>query len=279
MDTSIPPNVVGSRDLITAGIEELCDLENPEYLDRARIGNAYKNALLPGMTAMAGDKKNCAYRAMVQALFESGYLSRAESDFNLEQLLNHIYGVKMHESIATFERLFDALMEMGHTEHTSERAYNPSGDNYYSAMKFQIKPTVEDVKTRDIVNEMFPKNHTEPEAWRSDIYRKVIVIENQSPTFAVVLDHCIYTGKPTEMHFVLLKQDYNSVNPLDKFINDEFNFKGRWDLNSYANRSKGKPHIIATLDIRMMEAKPIYMPAQIDQVLFNIYSGHDSLIG
>ena len=263
------------RNLINTGIESLVD-SHPEYQERSRIGHAMKDAVLPGLTQMAKDKKNCSYKALVAALFESGFLSAKETCFNTEMLLNYIYGAKMHESIETLNKLFDVLTERGATKADRKTMYNPSGDNYYCALQFQIKPTEENLKTAEIVANIAGTSVEEESHFRSDIYRKVIVIENQSPQYAAILDHSIYSGQPEKLHFVQLKRNYNDVDYIHELIDLEFDIGDMQEFSAYGNEER-LPRIITTLDVDDMECKPVLAPRRIEFMLYNLYSALESI--
>lgn len=259
--------------LIDATIKNLIDSEHPEYVQRSQIGHAHKDSVVVGMAAMAMDKKNQSYLAMVQALFESGFLSTSESCFNLSQLWEYIYGVKMHTALGTFLKLFDELVSRSHIAPDHKTAYNPSGDNYYCAMQFQIKPDEDDIKVREISANHFG---SDAEPFRTDVFRKVIIIENQSPTYAVILDYSIWTNEPAKLHFMRLKEDYSDSDVLTDLIEREFDIADNYQFTSYGGDKK-ICKIITTLDVDSLGCKPVVAPHTIEHVLFNIYSGYDAL--
>lgn len=266
------------RNIINASIESLLSREDEDYVERSRFGHEMKDSVLPGLTVMANDKNNESCRALTQALFESGFLTLSERDFNLGQMFGYIYGVKMHESVAAFLSLFDKLVTGGHTKVDRQTMYNPSGDNYYCAMQFQVKPSEDDNWVRNFTSTHL-KMSDAVDDFRMDIFRKVIVMEHQSPMYAVVLDHSIYTGDPKEMYFVRLKENYNDPDALQDLIEAEFNFDDSKVNNKYSAHLDHTTvcKIISKLNVEQMFCEPVYYPQLIDSILFRLNSANDSM--
>lgn len=266
------------RDIINASIEGLVERKDREYLERSRVGHEMKDSVLPGLTVMANDKNNESCRALTQALFESGFLTLSERDFNLGQMFGYIYGVKMHESVSAFLTLFDKLVLGGHTKFDRSSMFNPSGDNYYCAMQFQVKPSEDDNWVRKFTSTQL-KMSDSVDDFRTDIFRKVIVMEHQSPMYAVVLDYSIFTGNPKEMYFVRLKENYNDPDVLSNLIEAEFNFDDSKVSNKYSAHLEHSTvcKIISKLNVEQMFCEPVYYPQLIDSILFRLNSANDSM--
>lgn len=266
------------RDIINASIESLVQRDDKEYVERSRIGHQMKDSVLQGLTVMANDKNNESCRALTQALFESGFLTLSERDFNLGQMFGYIYGVKMHESVSAFLTLFDKLVLGGHTKFDRSSMFNPSGDNYYCAMQFQVKPSEDDNWVRKFTSTQL-KMSDSVDDFRTDIFRKVIVMEHQSPMYAVVLDYSIFTGNPKEMYFVRLKENYNDPDVLSNLIEVEFNFDDSKVSNKYSAHLDHSTvcKIISKLNVEQMFCEPVYYPQLIDSILFRLNSANDSI--
>jgi len=266
------------RDIIDATIEGLIESGHPEYVERSRQGHAMKDAVLPGMIAMAKDQTHCAYRAMTQALFESGFLTTSERCFNLDMLIALVYGTKVHGAIPTFLNLWDQLTARGFTSLSDRHAmYNPYGDNYFSAVQYQINPDEDDYKVREIARETAGGNqNANDDDFRKDVFRKVIYIENQSPAWAVVLENSLYTNTPDKLHLLQLKEDYNDPDVLAGLHAMEFDVAQQFKWSAYGSR-KTINKIVTTLEVDKMECKPVLDPKAIEHILFDIYSGFDSI--
>lgn len=263
------------RDIINASMESLLRLNAPEYVEMSRLGHEMKDALVPGLSVMAKDNDNSPHLALTQALFESGYLSKTQRCFNLDMLWATIYGAKMHTAMDTFLNFFDWLIKNGHAGTERKSMFNPSGDNYYSAFQFQLRPDESDLAVRKLNKELMGKETDEVEdSFRTDVYRKVIYIENQSPAYAVVLDYSIFCNHPTHMHYVRLKRNYNDPCHLNELVSIEFDVTGKQASNKYSSYHTDKVcRIISTLNVDSMECKPVIEPVVIDSIMDNIYCG------
>ncbi|RYY74523.1 MAG: hypothetical protein EOO52_13240 [Gammaproteobacteria bacterium] len=261
------------RNLINASVESLISAGSSEYVERSRVAHEMKDSVLDGMKAMADDKENRSYLAMVQALFESGYLAKTERCFNLDQLWSYIYGVKVHEALFPIQNVFKVLQNRGNVNH-EESPYNTSGDNYFSALKFQIKPDADDLKVREICSKLGNFENVAP--WPTDVFRKVLLIEKQSPFYAVVVEYSIFSKEPTHVHLVRLKENYNDPDVIQELIKIEFNLSSDSEYSPFESDSK-VCKIITTLDVVNMSCKPVFAPHLIESILFSIYSCNDCL--
>ena len=237
------------RNLVNASIETLIEppICNEKYLERSILGNSISDAMVTAITPAINEHSN-NYRAVVQGLFESGYLSVSDRDFSFDQLLKYSLGVKMHHALDAFNELFDMLVGGGYTDPRSrDTEYNSSGDNYYSAMTFGGQ-------------------------------RKVIFVENQSPSWVYVLEHEIHTGKPKDLYMIRLKSEYDDPDKIQAVIDMEADFTDRSDHQFSAYDRKQVHRIIARLDIMHMSCEEGWWePSEILFCLFNIYSGRDSI--
>ena len=265
------------RNLVNASMETLINVEGLGYGEQSRIGNEISDAMVKAITPAIGEHSD-NYRAVVQGLFESGYLSVTEADFSFDQLLAYALGVKMYHALDAFNELFDKLVSGGYIDpRDHETTYNPSGDNYYSAMTFGVKPDEDDVwAAREATQDASNDEQIALELWARGIQRKVIFVENQSPCWCYVLDHSIHTGEPQKLHMVRLQQNYDDPSMFQTVMDMEANFNKPGAHSPY--NSKQIFRVVATLDIdRMFCDAGWWEPKTIEYCLFNIYSGRDSI--
>lgn len=248
------------RDLINAGLESLLKIEHPDYFEKSMIDHRKADTIVAAIMEVTDAQD---YKVVVQALFESGFLSIRDSDFSCDQLFACVYGVKVHHALETFNNLHIALMRAGHID--AETSYNSSGDNYYSAYEFMQKPA-------KIAQSVADRGHV----WPTDIMRKVIVVENQSPMYAYVLEHSIFTGEPSEFYMVQLRAEYDEDVDLPGLIGAEFEVDKVYGWDAY-DLHKTK-RIITTLKIDGMMCNPVLEPKRIEGMLFNLYSGLCSIV-
>lgn len=248
-------------------------LDDPKYAAESEVQHRIADSIaaaVDGMDAMH-------YRAVVQGLFEGGFLTTDDRDFNCEQLFQHIYGVKVFNALDAFSLLHAKLRAMGMIDHSQyETKYNTSGDNYYSAYTFHIYPTNDNYKVCRISDKVLKrKERKTPDDFNwPEAKRRVVIVENQSPMWAYILEDDVFTGKATKFHIVQLRENYNDDANFTELIEAEFNFKS---LNISAFNDTVTRHILTTLNIEDQECEPVLEPKRIEYALFNIYSGRDSL--
>lgn len=254
-----PPLKVLSRDFINATIETLIEepIPSPEYVAGSVTDHIIADDIV---SALGTHYDHMKYRAVIQGLFESGFINTNDSDFGFEKLLEGVVGVKMYHALPSFNKLFDLLVKGGFTDHDTN--YNPSGDNYYSAYSFNVEPDDTDILDDTVRAKL--KDRGAP--------RNVIVVENQGPMFAYILDHSIYTGEPKTLTIVRMKEEYDDPDKLPELLEMEFDF-GKYNYEWSANRNSAA-RIMAVLDIPAMECKDGWFdPVRVCNALFNIYSG------
>lgn len=248
------------RDLINAGIESLLESKHPDYFEKSKIAHR-KAAAITDAVIEVDDAQD--YKIVVQGLFEGGFLSIGDSDFDCDQLFACVYGVKVYHALETFNNLHIALMRAGHVD--AKISYNSSGDNYYSAYEFMQKP---DKIAQSVADQGY--------VWATNIMRKVIVVENQSPMYAYVLEHSIFTGEPSKFYMVQLRADYDEEVELLRLISTDFDMGEASEWSAY-DLHKTK-RIITVLKINDMMCNPVLEPKRIEGMLFNLYSGLDSIV-
>lgn len=266
------------RNLVNALIEPLIsgDNPNPDYVEQSVRENAIADRIADAVKDSCHEHSD-DYRAVVQGLFEGGFLSTEEHDFSFDQLISYAVGIKMYYALDAFNELFDMLVAGGFNDpRDKDTQYNPCGDNYYSAMSFIQKPDDTEMQ----VARKRPNDDSDDDAIRKDweekaITRKVIFIENQSPSWCYVLESSMFGGEPSKLFILRLKKDYDSPCKLQEVIDREaaFNY---YDFN-WACYSSNEARMIATLDISSMECEGWWNIKRIEHTLFNIYSGRDAL--
>lgn len=311
MSTSIKPTKHLASDLITSGYSPLIEI-NEKYAGYAEMDHGIANALIPELKK-ANDKSQShqGYKAVVQALFESGFLSVEDRDFNTEQLFNYIYGIKCVNAVPAFKHLHTWLMENNFTDHIGKQApstlytvkeqlrcfncnstyplshgkekgcnkctqtveqktWNNSGDNYFSAYKFEHKPSDIDLSVIDI-------SKGESDSKREPVFDRVIIVENQSPMWAFVLTENVFSGDPDELYIVRLKCNYNDKDRLPELLELVKNNKLENNSDWSAYNDTTKHGVIAHVEVENMVCKPVMQPKHIESALFNIYSGFSCL--
>lgn len=306
MKTAIKPVHILNKDLITSGYDGLIE-HNEEYAGYAEKDHSIANALIPALKK-ANDKKasHQGYKAVVQALFESEFLSPTDRDFNTDQLFNYIYGVKCAHAVPSFQKLHSWLMDNDYTDHIGDlepsTIYESKGslvcfdcDKTYPLSHgketgctnctsktnqktfnssgdnyfsaYQFEHTLSD--TEKFVIEMSPRDDDE----RATTFNRVIVAENQSPMWAFVLTENAFTGEPDDFYIIRLKCNYNDKDRLPELLELVKNNKleNNHDWSTYNDTSRYG--IVAQVKIQEMECKPVLQPKHIESALFNIYSG------
>ncbi|WP_415912354.1 hypothetical protein [Neptuniibacter sp. QD37_11] len=254
------------RDLIDAGKECLVSSEG-DYADKSAALHAVKDTLVPELAKATSYSGSDGCKVVVQAMFESKFLKTGSSDFNVSQIMQYAYGIKLHEALATFHKIFNLLEERGHT--SIENKCGTTGDNYYTALKYQVKPTDDDILIRSLHREFFESSVED--SFPTDVYRKVLVIENQSPMYALVLEYSLFSGDPTELHIVRLKENYNDPDRLTHMIEAEFNKVAQLCDGSAYSEKTCRP--ITTLKISDMECTHVNSPRLIELALINLETG------
>lgn len=255
------------RDLINGGVEGLIERDVKDYRENSRIAHKKCNAITSAIAEVTDSQD---YRVIVQALFEGGFLSTGDSDFSFDQLLGHVYGVKAYRALDAFHALHFRLMSEG--MNGGENRYNTSGDNYYYAYEFPAKPNGTELSA---VNMRSETRDPDDKGYREDVVRKVIVVENQSPAFAYILESSIFTGEPQKLHFVQLMLNYDDDLGLDELLACKFDISNVHEWSAWNDLKTRR--IITTLDIQKMECTPIVLPKRIEYMLFNLYSGECSV--
>ena len=267
------------RNLVNASIESLISEPNPhkDYVEESKIGNAIAEDIADAVSP-AIHKHSSNYRAVVQGLFEGGYLSTRESDFSFDQLIAYAIGVKMYHALDAFNELFDKLVAGGYTHPLEDgKQFNPSGDNYYSAMTFGVVPDEDDVWVcRDDVKDASEDEKIADELKARGIHRKVIFVKNQSPAWCYVLEFSIHTGEPKEFYIVRCMEEYDDPCKFQEVIDMDANFTKPGSFSAY--NSKQIHRVIAKLNVDRMDCdEGWWEPKRVEYCLFNIYSGNDSL--
>jgi hypothetical protein len=263
------------KDLINCTIETLIKLGNESYVEESRVAHKAKDQLVEALKKVKTNKDGNQSKIITQALFESGIISYDEyENFTLNSIEKYIYGGKMMQVIETFLSLHEKLKEKGFS--SPDNTYNTSGDNYFCALEFNIKPSKQDVDIRNMSNKIAKRTHEQCRPFPTDVFRKVIVIENQLPMYAIVLDYSIITSEPCKMSIVQLKESHGHSANLEEFIKQEFVLENCPCDTVNGNRTS-KRKVIAELDISKMESSHLQFPVVIESALFNLYSGLDSI--
>lgn len=297
-------------DLVTSGIESLSK-NNEEYAAYAAKDRAITDGLVPYLKK-AKSKHNSyrGYKAVAQALFESGFLSTSDSDFNTDELLKQIYGVKCVSAIPALLELHQWLMANNYNDHigydapspiykhngaltcfdcgskypisssktvcgnctskVGKKVFNTSGDNYFSAYEFDYAYTEIDKIVMKTTDDEFGKEEID----RPQAKVRVVVAECQSPMWAFVLIDSPYSGEPETLHIVQLKCNYNDPCRLDELL--KMAKENTLDDNHHWSVMNNTINygIVATVDVKSLECSTVLQPKNIESALFNIYSGH-----
>lgn len=288
-----------SSSLINSGIETLIKFDET-YKGYSETDSAISENI---QDAMNEDKLSVAYRpylAVVEALFESGFVSTDVSCFNTDQLFNYIYGVKAVEQLENFTSAHNKLTEIQANDHIGSqqpselyvtnskkdgkqlscfncdsiynietknkedgcdhcttfcntKTYNSSGDNYFSAYSFKRKGTPDSEEKNNPVT-------------------RVLIIENQSPMYAIVVDEKTYSLTPKSMTIVRLKRKYNDPCRLKEFLK-------LVEEDMLKNNTKWSPFndtisfgIITTVSIDDKSCDAVIEPKSIESALLNLES-------
>lgn len=249
-------------DLVGTGIMNLVKMNHEEYV--GHYNNDTDNAKSIEDAINGAKEPYRMYKSVVQGLFNSGFLKLGESDFNVDQLFGYIYGVKCVEKLEWLLTLHQWLLDKGYTDHSDwDKKWNTSGDNYYSAYEFNVAkdsdPRVDDMLGKE--------SEVRTQVW------KVVIMENQSPTYAVALEMCEFTGKPRSMFLVRIKADYDSKDRTQEFLDivASGKFEHNYTWSAYNSSDFGS---LAMVDIEEMECKTVIQPKAIEMVLLNINSGY-----
>jgi hypothetical protein len=309
MTTSLKPVKHLPEDLITSGYGSLIE-RSDEYAGYAELDHGIANELIPALKkANESGSNHQGYKAVVQALFESEFLSTRDRDFNTDQLINYIYGVKCASSIPSFQKLHTWLMANGHTDHVGTQVpsdlYDVKGelrcfdcDNTYPLSHKKETGCTHCTSTTNqktwnpsgdnyysayqFEHKLSDTEQTVIKISRSDRERpktfdRVIVVENQSPMWAFVVMDNPFTGQPDELYIVRLKCNYDDKDRLPELLELVKNnqLENNHDWSGYNDTSRHG--VIACVKIDDMECKPVLQPKHIESALFNIYSGCDCL--
>ncbi len=264
------------RNFVNAPFESLLEYGNEEYTARSVRENAVADRIADAVKDACHERSD-DYRAVVQGLFEGGFLSTESRDFSFDQLISYAVGIKMYYALDAFNELFDMLVAGGFNDpRDMDTQYNSCGDNYYSAMSFVQKPDDTEMQiARKRLNDD-SDDDTIRKNWEDKaITRKVIFVENQSPSWCYVLERSMFGGEPSKLFIIRLKKDYNSPCKLQEVIDREAAFD-YYDFDWSCNGSS-KARIFATLDIGSMECKEGWWDMRVEHTLFNLYSGRDAL--
>jgi hypothetical protein len=250
----------------------------------------------------------------VQALFESGFLSTEDSDFNTGQMFGYIYGVKCFQALESFDSLHKWLTDNKYTDHVGQQEASHlyavcdelkcfSCDSTYPTSHGKETGCTNCTSTvnqktwnssgdnyfsaysfehqlskteRDVIDMSIDCNETDSEE-RTTYQDRVIVIENHSPMWAIVAEVCPFTGETETLRLVRLKCAYNDEDRLPELLE-------LVKTNSLENNHKWSAFddtsrfgVITSLDVKSMECKPVLQPRHIESALFNIYSGIASI--
>lgn len=253
--------------LIDHGLETLIAKPDSSYAKNSNKSHILKKDLNTGLVNLNQSGVNHQYRVLTQALFESGYLELGERCFNTEQLLKGIYGVKMNHALPAFLSLFDILKEKKAFAGNKDSWINTYNDNYIAMAEFQILPDEDDRFVSKI-------SGCDKDDFRKDIYRQVIYIENQSPAWLFILERSIYTGEPTDLIIVRLKQSYDDPEVLNEFLDAQCNPK---DLPAATENDLDTKvcKIVGRLDFNRMECVTVINHTLIEAALFQLGSASD----
>lgn len=293
-------------DLITSDYAGLAK-STEEYAHYAKTDHAIADELIPILKrANANETSHQGYKAVVQALFESGFLSTSDSDFNAGQLFNYIYGVKCVHALDAFTQLHHFLMNNEYTDHLGtlkpselyevgdklqcfncDEEFPLSHDkesgcsNCTSSFNqkvfntsgdnyysaYQFEHSLSDTEKFVIKHHPRKKGNEYPKA-----YDRVIVVENQSPMWAFVVTGCPFSGEDKDFFIVRIKSNYDDENRLEELLelvkNNQLKNSFNWSINNSTNYG-----IIAHVTISDMQCSVVVEPKAIESALFNIYSG------
>jgi hypothetical protein len=298
------------RDLITCDYVDNIEFSE-KYAGYAEKDHSIAEALIPSLEKAATDGQNHkGYRAVTQALFESGFLSLGEGDFNLDKMMEHIYGAKCVNVIPSFLKLHDWLLSKGHTDHVGEQVpsrlysvsksslvcfkcdssfntsqdkdagcpkctsvdnkstWNSGGDNYFSAYQFSYE--LSDSSKFVIKQSPSKRERPAPQA-------RVIIMERQSPMWAIVVKDSPFSNEPKTLTIVRLKINYSDEDRVEELLKlvkeNKLTDNSEWSSLS----SKKNYGVITTVKIESMACDRVYEPKAIENALFCLYNGVNSI--
>ena len=297
-------------DLVTSGIRTLAK-SSKKYAGYVKQDRAITDGLVPFLKKAKSHKESYqGYKAVVQSLFESGFLNTSDRDFNVEQMFNYIYGVKCVSALPSLLTLHKWLMDNDYTDHfgieepsclykhqdvmkcfdcnktfpaeqttcstcktaVGKKVFNTSGDNYFSAYEFDYALTEIDRDVMNISSKTLGKKIDDED--RPQAKTRVVIAENQSPMWAFVIVDSPYTGEPDTLFIVRLKCNYNDPCRLQALLDmaekNTLENNYKWSTSNDTSRYG----IIAAVDIKNLECKMVLQPKHIESALFNVYSGH-----
>ena len=295
-----------SRDLVTCDYSDNIEFSE-KYAEYAAKDHGIAEALIPTLEK-ATDKNQSykGYRAVTQALFESGFLSLEENDCNLDKMMEHIYGVKCVSVIPAFLKLHNWLVSNGHTDHVGEQI--PS--RLYSISKSSLQCfSCDSAFTEDTDKEAGCPNCTSisnQKTWNSggDNYfsayqcsyelsnsskfvieqspskrerpapqARVIIMERQAPMFAIILKDSPFSGEPKSLTIARLKSSYNDEDTLEELLKlvKENKLTNNSDWSSLS--SKKSYGVITTVQVDNMKCDRVYDPKAIESALFCLSDG------
>ena len=116
----------------------------------------------------------------------------------------------------------------------------------------------------------------EGDSERPVVFDRVIVIENQSPMWAIILTSNPFNGKPDTMSIVRLKANYNDPCKLGELLElvKHNKFEDNYTWRRYTTTQAHT--LITDVKVSDMQCQQVTMPKSIEYALFNIYSGNES---
>lgn len=196
-----------------------------------------------------------------------------KSHIQTTDLISNIYAIKIGESLPSLLSFHNKLTEIGATDHFNAKRYQEFGDNYYTAKT--IKKNIDENQKSSLMLAHIEKGGKE-EDFQEPVY-KIIIAENQSPMYALVVEEPELYKQKEQIHFIRIKNSYNSPEKLEEFFNlfhdDKFNNDYEWFIENNISRSYG---LITSVDTGMETCNKIQNIQEIENCLFNIYQGLDS---
>lgn len=254
--------------LLSAGIEDLIsDNQESKHVVAYENRMSLKDELVSCIEKCKSIADIETPKIVAQAMLESGFVSMTDRSFSFDQLISYLYGAKIVNSLVAFMSAFHWLESNGFTN--EDNSYNSYGDNYFHVLKFDLKPSIEDQKTHEIVKNCLRLLRANHEKNSTDSvykgFRRILSIKTQSCSYSFMVQDCIFTGSPRIVVFI--KHDHDMYKQM---LLSEFDFENDNGWSAYNLDIKNR--IITTCEIRSCETKPVFISQEIDRVLFYLNS-------
>lgn len=201
-------------------------------------------------------------KIITQAFFDCGLISKSDECLNLDQIITYVYGVKITNSLSSFYSLFNWLEANNYTV-ASQNSFNAGGDNLLMSCKNMIKPS--STRHNDDCASVSNSSKINDSALSQKFIRKTIVIKSQVSTFAAIVTEDEQTQQIESVRFVRAETKIKELAML------EFNISNNYNWSAYNLESLDR--VITTLDVKSVTANPVFIPKEIEHVIFCIKSG------